>query len=139
MPQDLSIQEYLASTKWGGAAGTWQSAGTWVLPTSIAQLGVTSSDGGQTLSGSYSTLNQSPLQVQLTLVTNPSTDPNSYTSQTQPSGGTGWQPGPTWQFGGGSVVSLILSSNNPPEGYTVAGSITHAGQGPLDLKAVPAP
>jgi hypothetical protein len=126
------MPDYTAWTRWGSAP--WNPVGTWVLPGEIANLEVTSTDGGQTFTGSLTNPGSGPLDVRLTLIAPPAT-PNLYTAETRWGGDSGqWQPAGTWSFGGGAVVQLSLSPPGP-DGATLGGGITHPGQGPLTVKA----
>lgn len=127
------MANYTAETRFGGTSGTWQPAGTWVLPGELQSLGVTSPDG-QTFLGSMQQYGPSGgLDVRLTLAQPGS--PNQYAAETRWGGTNGqWQPAGTWAFGSGTITLLRLTSTDV-NGSTLGGAIQHAGEGPLDAQA----
>jgi hypothetical protein len=127
------LANYTAQVRFGGTNGTWQPAGTWVLPGELSSLSVTSPNG-QNLTGTMLQFGGSGgLDVQLTL--RQEGTPNQYAAETRWGGNSGqWQPAGTWSFGSGTIVQLSLTSTDG-NGGTLGGGIAHAGEGALDVEA----
>jgi len=120
---------YSVENSWGSSSGN--AGGTWVLGArsgqNVVAIDVTSSDNGQTLSGTMTYAGEGPIGFQATQFM-----PNNYTVQNQWGGSSApWHPGGNWVIGarcGQSVVQLKVTSS---DGNALNGTMTYSGEGPI--------
>lgn len=127
---------YVVENRWGNADAPWHAEGDWIIggraDQRVVALNASSSDGGQTLSGTMSYADGSLFGFRATR-----TAQNTYTVENQFGGDEeSWSPGGTWVLGGRdnqNVVALAISSEDG--GSTLNGTMTYAGEGPISFRA----
>ena len=107
--------------------GNWGSQGQ-----NVVAIDVTSSDGGQTLTGTMTYAGEGPIGFRGTLTLS-----NTYTVENQWGGSSApWHPGGTWVIGcrlNQNVVAINVTSSDG--GNSLNGTMTYAGEGPIGFKS----
>lgn len=126
---------YDVQNQWGGTTAPWNPGGAWIIGARadqrVVELKVTSTDNGQTLTGTTTYAGEGPIGFKATL-----TGSNTYNVENQWGGSSAaWNPGGTWVLGSRgnqNVVAIDLTSSDG--GNTLNGTITYAGEGPIGFK-----
>jgi hypothetical protein len=127
---------YTVQNQWGGTSAQWNPGGTWVMgdraDQNVVAVDVSSSDGGQTLSGTMTYAGEQSIGFNASLYSG-----NNYLVQVHWGGDDQpWQLGGAWVIGdrvGQNVVRLDISSTDG--GATLGGTMTYAGEGPIGFQA----
>jgi hypothetical protein len=127
---------YHVQNQWGGSSAPWHEGGMWVIGArggqKVVALKVSSTDSGQTLTGTMTYAGEGPIGFKARMVTC-----NTYVVENQWGGSAApWHPGGTWLLGcrtNQHVVAIDISS--PDGGRSLQGTVTYAGEGPIGFKA----
>ncbi|MFM2059106.1 MAG: hypothetical protein RLY71_3491, partial [Pseudomonadota bacterium] len=128
---------YYVENQWGGDSAPWHAGGMWVIGCragvqNVVALNISSDDGGQTLNGTMTYINEGPIGFKATRVVG-----NSYVTENQWGGSSApWHPGGTWVLGCRGeqhVVAIDVTSDDG--GQTLAGSMTYQGEGPIGFRS----
>jgi hypothetical protein len=130
---------YNVQNQWGGSSAPWHEGGMWVIggrtDQNVVALNVTSSDGGNTLTGTMTYVGEGPIGFRATL-----TQSNTYAVENQWGGSSApWHPGGTWVIGcraNQNVIAVDITSNDG--GNTLTGTMTYVGEGPIGFKSASA-
>ncbi len=126
------MASYWTQNQWGGDSAPWHPGGTFVLGArqgqNVVAINISSSDGGQSFTGTMTYANEGPIGFQGTQVM-----PNNYAVQNQWGGDSApWHPGGNWVIGARCpqpLVAMNVSSNDG--GNTLTGTVTYQGEGPI--------
>ncbi len=132
----MSTVTYQVQNRWGGADRPWHEGGKWVIggraDQAVVAIDVTTTDGGRTLTGTMTYAGEGPIGFRGTL-----RGSNNYAVENQWGGDDApWHPGGTFVLGyrsGQNVVAINIESSSG--GKTFAGTMTYAGEGPIDFTA----
>jgi hypothetical protein len=121
---------YSVTNSWGSSSGN--PGGTYVLGArsgqNVVAIDITSSDGGQTLTGTMTYAGEGPIGFQAKQFA-----ANNYTVENQWGGSSApWHPGGNWVIGarcGQSVIMLNVKSSDG--GNTLTGQMNYSGEGPI--------
>ncbi|MFY2559469.1 lectin ESA-2 [Corallococcus terminator] len=130
------MSTYNVQNQWGGSSAPWNPSGLWVIGSranqNVIALSVTSSDGGQTLTGTMTYVGEGPIGFRGKL-----SGANNYTVENQWGGPTApWNAGGTFVLGfrqNQNVVAIDITSSDG--GQNLAGTMTYAGEGPIGFKS----
>ncbi len=131
---------YVVELQWGGSNAPWSPGGMWVIggrsEQRVVAFNATSSDGGLTLIGTMTYAGEGPIDFRASR-----TAQNTYAVELQWGGSNApWSSGGTWILGGRSdqnIIAIDISSND--DGATFVGTMTYAGEGPIDFRATRQP
>jgi hypothetical protein len=126
---------YNVQNQWGGNSAPWQAGGIFNIGNREGQspiaLQITSSDGGNTFSGTMTYVNEGPIGFRATLVTM-----NTYQVENQWGGNNApWYDAGLFLLGarsGQNAVAFDIESSDG--GQTFSGTMTYAGEGPIGLQ-----
>ncbi len=125
--------------QWGGASAPWHTGGIFVLGGRQTQplysIDVRSNDGGNTLEGAITYAGEGPIGFRARLI-----GASNYVVENQWGGESApWHPGGTWLIGyrAGNQLVQALSATPSGDGYSMSGTMTYAGEGPIGFKGSP--
>ena len=133
--QAPSREGYRIQNRWGGLHGEWHDGGVWVVggraEQAVVSVEVVSDDDGATLTGSMTYAGEGPIDLRATHLGD-----NRYLAEVRWGGvGAPWREDGEWVLGARDdqrVVKLELSSEDG--GASLVGTVTYAGEGPIDLR-----
>ncbi len=131
----LGADNYEVENQWGGDNAPWQPGGQWVIGfrsgQAVVALDVTSSDGGNTLTGTMTYAGEGPIGFRGTLAAG-----TEFSVENQWGGNKApWHAGGRWALGaraGQPVVAISVSSTD--DGKTLTGTMTYSGEGPIGFR-----
>jgi hypothetical protein len=131
------VNNYTVEIQWGGPSAKWHPAGTWLIGCregqNVVALGITSSDGGGTLTGTMNYAGEGPISFKSDVV-----DGQVYTVENRWGGITApWHDGGVWVIGrraSQNVVAINVTSSDG--GATLTGTMHYAGEGPIGFDGV---
>ena len=127
---------YNVQNQWGGSSAPWHQGGTWIigsrLTKRVIKVSATSSDNGNSLSGTMQYQGEGPIGFKAIR-----TSGNSWNVQNQWGGNSApWNPAGTWIIGGRPtqpVVSLKIESRD--NGVSFSGNMAYKGEGLIGFRA----
>ncbi len=130
-----SGNNYTVENQWGGSSAPWNPGGQWIIGARDGQrviaLKVTSSDGGNTLTGTMTYQGEGPIGFKSELSSG-----GAYNVENQWGGSSApWNPGGMWVLGaraGQNVVAVNVTSSDG--GKTLTGTMTYQGEGPIGFR-----
>lgn len=131
----VTVNCYQVENQWGGDDAPWHDAGLFLLGARSDQNAVafdlSSSDGGQTLTGTMTYAGEGPIGVTATR-----SDGKAFNASNQWGGGSApWNQGGQFVIGcrpNQSVVAIDVASSD--NGQTLNGTMTYMGEGPIGFR-----
>lgn len=127
---------YYTENHWGEADAAWNPGGVWTFggrgEQQVVSITAESADDGQTLEGEMTYDGEGPIRFRAThLVSNVYVVENQWGSED-----SDWQPGGYWLLGGRGeqrIVGIEVAAVD----NSLQGTITYAGEGPIDFMGLP--
>ncbi|WP_338873397.1 lectin OAA family protein [Myxococcus stipitatus] len=130
-----STNNYKVENQWGGSSAPWNPGGTFILggrmDQNVVALDFTSSNGGQTLTGTMTYAGEKPIGFKSEM-----THGGAYVVENQWGGNAApWNAGGLWGLGarkGQNVVAMNVTSSDG--GKTLSGTMTYDKEQPIGFR-----